>query len=611
MRDMTTKAMAYVMAMTMLAKFTGFLREAVIAANFGVSSGTDAYFIAQTLPHVLFAVVGASMGEVFLPIYMERQNLSGQLANQFANTIINISLIATSVISLICIALSPHIIKILAPGFDREGIYVSSSLFRIMAFSFTLTSLSYMLAGILQSHSRHTMPALISIPSNVSMIIISLMFGERYGVYALAWGAIIGAAMQVVVQIPFVKDIYVYRPYMDINTHITNFFSLLLPVILGKAVDEVNYIVDKILASTLHGGSISAINYVTKLVNFGAGMVISGLILVLYPIFSQLSIEGDYGRLSNSIEQAIEYVIYAVVPITVIAFMHSNEIVGIVFQRGAFGDLERNLTSYAFKFYILGMGAICIREILNRAFFAIQDTKLPMKLGVGAMVLNVFLNLSLVRKFHIAGLGIATSISNILLTSMLYYYLRKSIGYDRKRRIYIYVLYSLMGAFISGLVMYITRPYYSRYSGDLLSFIISSMLGISVYILILHYTRRRMGIMVKKLRLMDITDYPVPSTMRAPVSVVIPCYCCADTIDKAVESVWKQTWRPYEVILVEDSSKDHGATRMALSNIIDRYPGGWIKLILLDKNKGPGNARNIGWEASTQRYIAFLDADGM
>ena len=164
---------------------------------------------------------------------MERQNLSGQLANQFAKYHYKYLPHSPSVISLICIALSPHIIKILAPGFDREGIYVSSSLFRIMAFSFTLTSLSYMLAGILQSHSRHTMPALISIPSNVSMIIISLMFGERYGVYALAWGAIIGAAMQVVVQIPFVKDIYVYRPYMDINTHITN-FSLLLPVILGR-----------------------------------------------------------------------------------------------------------------------------------------------------------------------------------------------------------------------------------------------------------------------------------------------------------------------------------------------------------------------------------------
>ena len=97
--------------------------------------------------------------------------------------------------------------------------------------------------------------------------------------------------------------------------------------------------------------------------------------------------------------------------------------------------------------------------------------------------------------------------------------------------------------------------------------------------------------------------------VNALISVVIPCYLCSDTIERAVESVWLQTWRPYEIILVEDFSPDKDATGNMLKQLKQKYPDGWIKLIFLPKNRGPGNARNVGWHEATQKYVAFLDAD--
>lgn len=95
--------------------------------------------------------------------------------------------------------------------------------------------------------------------------------------------------------------------------------------------------------------------------------------------------------------------------------------------------------------------------------------------------------------------------------------------------------------------------------------------------------------------------------MYAPVSVVIACYRCSETIERAVDSVYQQTSRPFEVILVDDFSED--GTLGKLSELKERYPEGWIKIIALKKNSGPGTARNEGWSAASQEYIAFLDSD--
>jgi len=95
--------------------------------------------------------------------------------------------------------------------------------------------------------------------------------------------------------------------------------------------------------------------------------------------------------------------------------------------------------------------------------------------------------------------------------------------------------------------------------------------------------------------------------MKAPVSVVIPCYNCKGTIKRAVDSVWAQTWRPEEVIIVDDGSDEE--TKLYLRDLVKNYETGWIKLIEHDVNRGPGSARNTGWDNATQLYVAFLDSD--
>ena len=103
---------------------------------------------------------------------------------------------------------------------------------------------------------------------------------------------------------------------------------------------------------------------------------------------------------------------------------------------------------------------------------------------------------------------------------------------------------------------------------------------------------------------MDIT----PNT-RAPVSVIIPCYRCADTIKRAVHSVCSQTLLPQEIIMIDDGSDDAGTTLAAMVQLKSASGNTPIRIFSLEKNAGPAEARNVGWEASTQCYLAFLDAD--
>lgn len=407
------KTTTMLMVITLLSKVFGFVRETVIANYFGAGMEADAYFMALSIPNLIFASVGASISTTFIPLYTQLLVSDGKrAANRFANNLLNIIGIICCFLLVLGIIFSPNIVNLLAPGFSDAIYDLTVDITRILFIGAIFSMVSSILTGILQSNESFLGPALVGFPYNIAIIVGCILFAKSYGIYAVTVATLIGTMGQALIQVFFVKGKYSYEPILDFkDPYVKKLIILIIPVLIGTAIGQINTIVDKALASSLVQGSISAINYSDRLVGFVQGIFIASIVTVIYPFFSQLCAKENYKELNEYISGSINIFTMIMIPVTIITIIYSEDIVSIVFERGAFSREDVKLTAYALSFLSLGLLPFSIRQIFNRAFYALQDTRTPMINGAVAVGVNIIADIILVKHLEVGGLTLATSLS--------------------------------------------------------------------------------------------------------------------------------------------------------------------------------------------------------
>jgi murein biosynthesis integral membrane protein MurJ len=447
------KATIGLMLATIIAKVLGFGRELVLAAVYGASMYSDAYLTAMNIPVVLFTIIGTTLGTVLIPMYFEVNNdLGEKKALNFTNNVFNIVVIICIVISVIGAIFTPQIVKIFAVGFEGETLRLAIYFTRVMILGLAFLGMSYIMMAYLQVKENFIIPGFMSVPYNI-LIIISIIVSVKISPYLLPWGTLIGLSLQFLFQLPFaIKKGYRYKLYIDVkDEHLKRMLWLIAPVLIGVAVNQINTIVDRTIASTLVEGSISALNYATKLNQFVMGMFIVSISSVVYPMLSKLSSENNKEQFNKSIITSVNTVTLLVIPISIGAIILANPIVKLLFQRGEFDVRATQMTAVALIFYSIGMIGYGLRDILGKVFYSLQDTRTPMINGVIAMVLNITLNILFVKytNMQLAGLAFATSISALFTIALLFISLRRKIGSFGGKSIALGMIKSL----ISGIIM--------------------------------------------------------------------------------------------------------------------------------------------------------------
>ncbi len=270
---------------------------------------------------------------------------------------------------------------------------------------------------------------LVSLPLNLS-IIVSLLVSVRSSVYFMAVGTVVAKALQILLFIPCIRRTgYRYSPVLDFNDEfLRQMLYIAFPVIVGTSVNEINVLVDRTLASQIAVGGISALNYAIRLNGFVQGIFVMSVTTVMFPMISRKAAERNFTALKSLLKESILIIILLVVPITLGSMIFSEEIVVLLFGRGAFTADAIDMTSKALFFYAIGMLAFGLRDTLSRAFYSLQDTKTPMINATSGVGLNIILNLILSRYLGIGGLALATSVSAILTTGLMLITLRRKIG---------------------------------------------------------------------------------------------------------------------------------------------------------------------------------------
>lgn len=431
-----SKAAGAVGGMTLLSRVFGFLRDMVIAMMFGSSSVADAFFVAFRIPNLQRRILGkGAVSAAFIPVFSEYLNTkskeeSWNLVSNLFNILLIILLISTAVIMIF----APEVITIFAPGFihEPEKFKLTVTLTRWMAPYLIFIGLAAFSMGILNSFKVFALSAAAPTLLNISMILSALIISTHLDqpILGLAIGVLIGGLLQFVIQLPtilrrgfkFVTIINWKHP------GIIKIGKLLGPSILGLAAYEINIMVDTILASFLTGGSISYLYYANRLVQLPMGIFAVALGVAILPTLSDHASRKEFHDLIRTLSFGVRLILFITVPASVGLILLRIPIINTLWERGEFTRVTTEGTAFALLYYSIGLCGFAGTRVVAAAFYSMQDTKTPARIGIYSIILNVLFSLVLMGPLKHGGLALATSLAALFNALALIYILKKRMG---------------------------------------------------------------------------------------------------------------------------------------------------------------------------------------
>lgn len=485
------KTAMLIMLITIFSKILGFGRDITLSYFYGASDISDAYLIALTIPSVIFGFIGTGLSTAYIPIYSKiEKEFNSEEGNRYTNNLINIILFITAGVFILGIIFTEPIVKMFATGFEGTTLQLAVDFTKISLIGMFFTGLISIFSGFLQIKENYLIPAIIGFPLNV-LIILSIFLSSSGNLLLLSIGTAVATASQLILMIPYIrKKGFKYRFILSFkDKSMTNMIYIALPVIIGTSVNQINILVDRTIASSLVVGGISALNYANKLNLFIQGIFVTSILSVMYPMISKMVAEGNFEGLKKTLSEAIILISVFVLPATIGAMIFAEQVVVLLFGRGAFDQQAILMTADVLFFCSIGMTGYGLRDILARAFYSLQDTKTPMLNATIGVVINIVLNIILSQYMGIGGLALATSIAAIFTTVLMFISLRKKIGPFGMKQISISFSKILFASLIMGVFAKLSFIYLSSSINSNISLVIAIVVGAVSYFVIIYFSK--------------------------------------------------------------------------------------------------------------------------
>jgi putative peptidoglycan lipid II flippase len=440
-----------------LSRVLGFLRDLVIARMFGADAATDAFFVAFKIPNFLRRLFAEGAFSVaFVPVLSEYRSRRSKaelkaFIDRMAGTF-GLILLATTLAGVLA---APLLIMLFAPGFvgedDAKYRLAVEMLYLTFPYLFFI-SLTAFAGSILNAHNRFGIPAFTPVLLNLSLIGCALWLSPQMNqpITALAWGVLIAGATQLLFQFPFLGRLKLLpRPRVAFKDRgVIKVLRLMIPALFGVSVSQINLLLDTLIASFLVSGSISWLYYSDRLLEFPVGLLGVAIGTVILPNLSRKHAERSPEEYSATLDWAIRMMVLLGVPAAAGLLLLAGPMLTTLFYSQAFNAEDVFKSSLSLIAYAPGLMAIILIKVLAPGFYAQQDTRTPVKIGIIAMVANMVFNIILVFPLAHAGLALATTLSSALNAYLLYRGLRTGGIYRPQqgwRRIMLRVLFAASG----------------------------------------------------------------------------------------------------------------------------------------------------------------------
>ena len=422
--------------MTLVSRVLGFVRDMVIAVTFGATGATDAFFVAFKIPNFLRRLFAeGAFATAFVPVLSEYRETRDRaavraLTAHVAGTLMGVLFLVTAV----GVLAAPWLILGLATGFadDAAKVALSGEMLRITFPYLLFIALTALAGGVLNTYGRFAIPALTPALLNLCLIGAALGLAPMLEepITALAWGVLLAGVTQLAFQLPFLWRLGLLpRPRWGWgHTGVRKIITLMLPTLFGSSVAQINLLFDIWLASFLIDGSISWLYYSDRLMEFPLGVLAIAIATVILPKLSR-DHAGRTGAFSPVMDWGLRLMWLAGLPAALGLFLLAGPLLSTLFQYGAFTPGAVEMSSLSLMAYALGLPAFMAIKVLAPGYFARQDTKTPVRIGLYAMGANMVFNVILVWPLDHVGLALATTLSAYLNAALLYRGLRRSGAY--------------------------------------------------------------------------------------------------------------------------------------------------------------------------------------
>lgn len=416
----------------MISRVLGFVRDMVIARYFGASTGADAFFVAFKIPNFfrrLFAE--GAFSQAFVPVLAETKEQQGHgavkhLVNAISFRLGGILLLLTA----FGVFGSSLWMMVFAPGFldDPAKFNLAADMLAITFPYLLLISLVAFSSAIMNTYQQFAVPAFTPVLLNLVLIAFAIGVSPmlEIPVMALAWGVLAAGVLQLLFHVPFlIKLDLLPKPSTSKDPGVSEVKRLMLPALFGVSVAQINLLIDTILASFLVTGSVSWLYYSDRLMEFPLGVFGVALATVVLPGLSKNAANQNWVGFQHDLDGALRLVLLIALPATIGLFVLAQPLVTTLFYYGAFTEEDVTMSSLSLQAYAFGLLGFILVKILAPAFYARKEMKTPVKIAVGALIVNTVFNLLLIGPFAHVGLAAATSISAFFNAGLLYWFLRK------------------------------------------------------------------------------------------------------------------------------------------------------------------------------------------
>lgn len=424
---------------TMLSRVLGLARDVVLANLLGAAPNADAFFVAFKIPNFLRRLFAeGAFSQAFVPVLTEtREQGSHEAVRHLVNRVAGVLGGSLFVLTALAMVMAPWVALIFAPGFSRDVAKLALTADLIVwTFPYLfLISLTGFCGAILNTYGRFAVPAYTPVLLNLSLITAAVVWAPTMPEPALglAMGVTLAGVVQLLFQLPSLRALKLTpRPVWDTKDEgVRKILMLMVPALFGVSVSQINLLFDTVLASLLPDGSVAWLYYSDRLTELPLGVFAIAIATVILPTLSALNSRAEPEEFSQTLAWAMRNVLLIAVPATVALWLLAEPILATLFQYGAFTDRDVEMAAASLRAYTVGLGGFMLIKVLAPGYYARQDMKTPVKIGIIAMVSNMVLNVLFVFPLmwyfemgHV-GLALATSVSAWINAGLLYLGLRR------------------------------------------------------------------------------------------------------------------------------------------------------------------------------------------
>ncbi len=479
---------------SLLAKILGLVREAIFAHEFGLGQVVGVYFAAFRIPDFIYnLLILGTFSVAFIPVFSEYMIKDKQRADKLASSIINTTMLMMLVLTVIAYFFIDRLVHAIAPGFSGADFDLTKKLTKIILLSPLFFTLSSITSSILNTYKRFVLMSLSPIIYNLCIIFGALVLYPKFGGTGLAWGVVIGALVQFIVQVPQVLRLgFKFSIGIDnLDLGYRKFWKLYLPRIFSMGTEQVSALVITIFGSFLGTAALANFYYANNLQAVVLGIFGISFAIAVFPLLSDLYNKKDIQGFKDVFAKTVIQILFFVIPASILLLIMRAQIVRLILGAGkgtSFDFEATSIVAQSLGLFAISLFAQSLNPLFNRAFYAMQNTVIPVVIGIFTVVINITLAYILIPKFGIAGMALAfsiTSIANLLILIMELHY---KLGNIHDEYLLVNSLKIIISSILAGAAtfvsLYLVAPLVDlhTYLGVLIQGLIAGLVGLGVYL---------------------------------------------------------------------------------------------------------------------------------